>query len=50
MVKIKDKNVINIRIDGDLKSRLLEIAEKNDLPLATFIRYVLLKYAEKEDK
>lgn len=50
MVKIKDKNVINIRIDGDLKTRLSEIADKNDLPLATFIRYVLLKYAEKEDK
>ena len=49
-MKIKDKNVINIRIDGDLKIRLSEIAEKNDLPLATFIRYILLKYAEKEDK
>ena len=49
-MKIKDKNVINIRIDGDLNTRLSEIAEKNDLPLATFIRYILLKYAEKEDK
>ena len=49
-MKIKDKNVINIRIDGDLKTRLSVIAEKNDLPLATFIRYILLKYAEKEDK
>lgn len=49
-MKIKDKNMINLQIDGDLKTRLSEIAERNGLPLATFIRYVLLKYVEKEDK
>lgn len=50
-MKIKNKNnVIHLQIDGDLKKKMSEIAEKNGLPLATFIRYVLLKYVEKEDK
>lgn len=49
-MKIKDKNMINIALDGDLKKKMSEIAERNGLPLATFIRYVLTKYVEKEDK
>ena len=50
-LKSKEKNdFIRIQLSSEFKAELSAIADKNGLPLSTFIRYVLVKYAGRENK
>jgi predicted transcriptional regulator len=50
VVMPKRLNVINIRLDDELKAALRAMADKEDRPLANFIVRVLRHYVEQEQK
>ena len=50
VVMPKRLNVINIRLDDELKASLRAMADKEDRPLANFIVRVLRHYVEQEQK
>lgn len=45
---MKEKQFINLQVDKEFKEKLLSMAEKYKLPLASFIKYVLANYIENE--
>jgi predicted transcriptional regulator len=46
----KRLNVINIRLDDELKGALKDMADKEERPLANFIVRVLRLYVEEQGK